>query len=99
LRLEFFAERYTNRYFHFDTPGLFSLLDVNRKIQTLDIENAGFLCDSVVIELARRIPCIEVLNIRYLYRYRYGYENGRTLKGPVHELIMIFLCFNRRYSV
>jgi hypothetical protein len=64
LRFEFFAERYTNRYFDFDTAGLLSLLDANTKIKTLDIENAGFLCDHTVIEIAKRIPCIEELNIR-----------------------------------
>ena len=64
LRFEFFAERYTNRYFNFDTDGLLVLLAANPKVHTLDVENAGFLCDNTVIEIVQRIPNVEVLNIR-----------------------------------
>ena len=64
LRFEFFAERYTNRYFNFDTDGLLALLAANPKVHTLDVENAGFLCDNTVIEIVQRILNVEVLNIR-----------------------------------
>ena len=66
LKFQFFAERYTNRYFDFDTAGLLSLLSNNRKIHSLDLENAGFLCDTTLMQMAERIPNIEVLNVRYL---------------------------------
>jgi hypothetical protein len=68
LRFQFFAERYTNRYFDFDLSGLAALLEVNRKIHTLDLENAGFLSDENVIEIAKRIPSIKVLNLRFVIK-------------------------------